>query len=98
MLSTRTLRSTVFVIIILSLITLFSAQGRAQAALLMEEPYGFFGSINPTGHNAIFFERICAETPIRLRRCQDGELGAVLARYQGINGYEIGRASCRERV
>ena len=88
MLLTRTLRSTVFVIAILSLITLFSAQGRAQAALLMEEPYGFFGSVNPTGHNAIYFERICAETPIRLRRCQDGELGAVLARYQGINGYD----------
>lgn len=88
MLSTRTLRSTVFVIVILSLITLFSAQSRAQAALLMEEPYGFFGSVNPTGHNAIYFERICAETPIRLRRCQDGELGAVLARYQGINGYD----------
>ena len=88
MLSTRTLRSTIFVIIILSLITLFSAQSRAQAALLMEEPYGFFGSVNPTGHNAIYFERICAETPIHLRRCQDGELGAVLARYQGINGYD----------
>jgi hypothetical protein len=71
MLSTRTLRSTIFVIIILSLITLFSAQSRAQAALLMEEPYGFFGTVNPTGHTAIYFERICAETPSRLRRCQD---------------------------
>jgi hypothetical protein len=64
------------------------AQSRAQAALLMEEPYGFFGSVNPTGHNAIYFERICAESPVRLRRCQEGELGAVLARYQGINGYD----------
>ena len=36
---------------------------RAQAALLMEEPYGFFGTLNPTGHNAIYFERVCAETP-----------------------------------
>jgi hypothetical protein len=64
------------------------AQIHAQAALLMEEPYGFFGEINPTGHNAIYFERICAETPIHLRRCHDGEMGAVLARYQGINGYD----------
>jgi hypothetical protein len=62
--------------------------GRAQAALLMEEPYGFFGSINPTGHNAIYFARICAETPVKLRRCQAGELGAVIARYEGINGYD----------
>jgi hypothetical protein len=55
---------------------------------MMEEPYGFFGSVNPTGHNAIYFERICAETPTRLRRCQPGELGAVIARYQGIAGYD----------
>jgi hypothetical protein len=60
----------------------------AQAALLMEEPYGFFGALNPTGHNAIYFERICAETPVQLRRCGPGELGAVIARYQGIDGYD----------
>jgi hypothetical protein len=88
MISARTLRTNVFFLISLALIALLPAQSRAQAALLMEEPYGFFGSVNPTGHNAIYFERICAETPIRLRRCQDGELGAVLARYQGINGYD----------
>jgi hypothetical protein len=60
----------------------------AQAALLMEEPYGFFGALNPTGHNAIYFERICAETPVKLRRCGPSELGAVIARYQGIDGYD----------
>ena len=61
---------------------------RAQAALLMEEPYGFFGALNPTGHNAIYFEHICAETPVKLRRCEPGETGAVIARYQGIDGYD----------
>ena len=66
----------------------FCAEGHAQAALLMEEPYGFFGALNPTGHNAIYFERICAETPVKLRRCGPGELGAVIARYQGIDGYD----------
>jgi hypothetical protein len=54
----------------------------------MEEPYGFFGSMNPTGHNAVYFARICAETPTRLRRCQAGELGSVVSRYQGIDGYD----------
>jgi hypothetical protein len=63
-------------------------RSRAQAALLMEEPYGFFGFLNPTGHNAIYFERICAETPVKLRRCEPGEMGAVLSRYQGIDGYD----------
>lgn len=60
----------------------------AQAALLMEEPYGFFGYLNPTGHDAVYFERICAETPVRLRRCAPGELGAVITRYQGIAHYD----------
>jgi hypothetical protein len=64
------------------------AHSHAQAALLMEEPYGFFGAVNPTGHNAIYFERICAETPVTLRRCEPGELGAVIARYEGIAGYD----------
>jgi len=62
--------------------------GHAQAALLMEEPYGFFGALNPTGHDAIYFARICAETPIKLRRCVAGEPGSVFTRYQGIAGYD----------
>lgn len=60
----------------------------AQAALLMEEPYGFFGTVNPTGHTAVYFERICAETPVTLRRCRPGELGAVVSRYEGIDGLD----------
>jgi len=64
------------------------ARIHAQAALLMAQPYGFFGAINPTGHTAIYMERVCADTPTKLRRCQPGELGAVISRYQGINGYD----------
>lgn len=60
----------------------------AEAALLMEEPFGLFGAVNPTGHNAIYFENICAETPIHVRRCRPGELGSVIARYDGVNGYD----------
>jgi hypothetical protein len=56
--------------------------------MLMEEPFGFFGFLNPTGHDAIYFERICAETPVKLRRCAPGELGAVITRYQGIAHYD----------
>lgn len=60
----------------------------AEAALLMEEPYGFFGTVIPTGHTAIYFDRVCAETPVKLRRCAPGETGVVVSRYQGINGYD----------
>jgi hypothetical protein len=63
-------------------------RSHAQAAMLMEEPYGFFGFLNPTGHDAMYFERICAETPMKVRRCAAGELGAVITRYQGIAHYD----------
>jgi len=75
-----------FVLIALAVLSCTPCQG--QAALLLEEPYGFFGAINPTGHNAIYFGHICAETPTKLRRCEPGELGSVIARYQGINSYD----------
>lgn len=81
-------RISAFLFTVITVLTLDSKVGIAQAALLIEQPYGFFGAVNPTGHNAIYFERICAETPVKLRRCQPGELGAVLSRYQGMSGYD----------
>jgi hypothetical protein len=43
--------------------------------------------VNPAGHNAVYFERICAKTPVTLRQYQPSELSVVLSRYQGISGY-----------
>jgi hypothetical protein len=86
MLFMRKTNLTFFIFLLLS--SLCCALCRAQGALLMEEPYGFFGILNPTGHTAIYLERVCAETPVQLRRCQPGEQGAVIARYQGIAGYD----------
>ena len=63
-------------------------RGQAQAALLLEQPYGIYGILNPTGHNAIYFQRICADTPVTLRRCRPGELGSIISRYEGIDGYD----------
>ncbi len=60
----------------------------AQAALFMEEPYGIYGAVNPTGHNAIYLANVCPETPVKLRRCHPGELGVVISRYEGIDGYD----------
>jgi hypothetical protein len=65
-----------------------AARVRAQAALLMEEPFGVVGALNPTGHDALYFARICAETPVKLRRCAPGEAGVVLARYNKVAGYD----------
>jgi hypothetical protein len=60
----------------------------SQAALLLEQPYGVFGTINPTGHAAIYFERICADSPVHLRMCSAGERGIIISRYKGLAGYD----------
>ena len=78
----------VFALLAFALFAVFCPCCRAQAALLLEEPYGFFGAVNPTGHTAIYFEHICAETLTQLRPCRPGEDGAVISRYQGIDDYD----------
>ena len=62
--------------------------GHASVALLIEEPYGKFGAIAPTGHAAIYFNHICAESPVLLRVCGAAEHGIVISRYQKIGGYD----------
>jgi hypothetical protein len=81
-------RTILCVLSVLVILGFSSSRSQAQAALLMEEPYGLFGTLNPTGHAAVYFSRLCAETPVKLRRCEPGEPGAVIARYQGIAGYD----------
>lgn len=63
-------------------------RAHADAALLMEEPYGTFGAINPTGHAAIYLNHICAKTPTELRACRPGEFGVVISRYHHVAGYD----------
>ena len=62
--------------------------GHASAALLMEEPYGAFGAMNPTGHAAVYLNHVCADSPTVLRPCHDGEYGVVISRYHKIDGYD----------
>ncbi|HET6929719.1 MAG TPA: hypothetical protein VFI45_05315 [Candidatus Acidoferrum sp.] len=40
--------------------------------------------ITGTGHTAIYFSRICAETPTKLRLCGPGESGSVMSTYINI--------------
>ena len=43
-----------------------------------------FDRISSTGHSAIFFSRICPESPVKLRLCRPGELGSVMSNYVNI--------------
>lgn len=60
----------------------------ASAALLLEEPYAFFGHMNPTGHAAVYLDHVCADSPTSLRRCKPGEVGVVISRYHRVDGYD----------
>jgi hypothetical protein len=65
-----------------------AGQAHASMALLLEQPYGGLGAVNPTGHSAIYLDHVCAASPLELRACKPGELGVVISRYDGIEGYD----------
>jgi hypothetical protein len=65
-----------------------ASRALADAALLMEEPYGEFGFFNPTGHAAVYLNHVCAESPVKLRTCRPGEYGVVISRYHRIGGFD----------
>lgn len=63
-------------------------EARANVTILLEEPYSYDGAFAGTGHTAVYLTRVCAETPIKLRRCKPGELGSVISRYTPIEGHD----------
>jgi hypothetical protein len=79
---------TLKVLFILMALATGVSRALADAALLMEEPYGEFGFFNPTGHSAVYLNHVCAESPVKLRTCHDGEYGVVISRYHRIGGFD----------
>jgi hypothetical protein len=70
------------------LLLAFGASAHAGVTLFLEEPYGAFGGMNPTGHAAVYLSRVCAVSPLSLRRCRAGEHGVVLSRYHRVSEYD----------
>jgi hypothetical protein len=73
---------------LLGILLLSAIAAHGSVTLLLEEPYGHFGGMNPTGHAAIYLSHVCADTPISLRPCHEGEQGVVISRYHRISGYD----------
>jgi hypothetical protein len=63
-------------------------RAQAGATLLLEEPYSYDGALVGTGHAAVYLSNVCSVSPVILRRCDVGESGVVLSRYDGIAGYD----------
>ncbi len=63
-------------------------EARADVTVLLEEPYSYDGAFAGTGHTAVYLTRVCAATPVTLRRCEPRERGVVISRYARIGGYD----------
>jgi hypothetical protein len=72
----------------IGLLLLSAGMARPAVTLLLEEPYGTFGGMNPTGHAAVYLSHVCAASTTSLRRCNEGEQGVVISRYHRIAGYD----------
>jgi hypothetical protein len=65
---------------------------RADVGLVLNESIG--GGINGwtgSGHSALYFSNLCAETPVKLRLCAAGEPGSIVSNYNSLgedSGYE----------
>jgi len=70
--------------IVLVLLTLCGTSSPAYAdvgVLLNESLDTSFARISGSGHSAIYFSRICAESPVQLRLCRPDEQGSVMSNY-----------------
>jgi hypothetical protein len=73
---------------LIGFVALSAGTAHASVTLLLEEPFGNFGGMTPTGHASLYLSRICAASPISLRRCRDDEHGVVISRYHRVAGYD----------
>jgi hypothetical protein len=74
--------------IFLTIGALLPHAANGSATVLLEQPYGKLNIFAPAGHEAIYLDRVCAETPLKLRPCAMGELGVVISRYDGISDHD----------
>jgi hypothetical protein len=65
-----------------------AARANAGVTVLLEEPYSYDGAFAGTGHTAVYLTHVCAASPTLLRRCNAGESGVVISRYNRIAGYD----------
>jgi hypothetical protein len=71
------------VIVLVALCLTFTAStAKADVGVLLNESLDTsFARISGSGHSAVYFSRICAETPVKLRLCRPDEQGSVMSNY-----------------
>jgi hypothetical protein len=72
-----------------AIVLLAAAPARADVGVVLNEALSSGGDkISSTGHSAVYFSRICPETPVKLRFCHEGEHGSILSNYTGFGETE----------
>jgi hypothetical protein len=70
-----------FLVLVLALACLASPAFADVGVLLNESLDTSVARITGSGHSAVYFSGICAESPVRLRLCRPGEPGSVMSNY-----------------
>jgi len=66
-------------------LALATPRASADVGVILNESLGeSMDRITGTGHTAVYFSRICADIPTKLRLCQPGEPGSVMSTYINI--------------
>lgn len=67
-------------------------RARGDVGIVLNESLGVsMDRISGTGHSAVYFSRICPESPVKLRLCRPDENGSVMSNYINLGepqGYE----------
>ncbi len=72
-------------VLVLFLTALLAPRANADVGVVLNESLDeSVDRISQTGHTAVYFSRICAESPVRLRLCGPGENGSVMSNYINI--------------
>jgi hypothetical protein len=69
-------------VLVLLLVCLVPSPVHADVGVLLNESLDTsFARISGSGHSAVYFSRICPETPVKLRLCRPDEQGSVMSNY-----------------
>src|SRR6201984_281965 len=61
---------------------LFSSRAHADVGVILNETLNeSVARVTGSGHTAVYFSRICPDSPVRLRLCRPGENGSVMSNY-----------------
>ena len=59
---------------------------RADVGVVLDESLdSSIERVTGSGHSAVYFSRVCAETPVKLRLCRPGEQGSVVSTYWSLH-------------